>query len=352
MFKQEYDLHFITGDKTLFSSEQMEKFKTESQDFKYIQIPELDSKLNLPYTNLKWLSGRPDIFDITKVKDYHIIVSVDLGEGLAQDYSIINIFRLMPKKKELIEKTHENLNNVYEFFKLEQIGMFRSNNWSIDEVAEIFYVLFFDIFNNEKCKSVLEYNTYGSKFLSELIHVFDDQNNFSNGMFLRYKHRKDDKQFKIGMKITGGENDASKKLLVKSLQMAVKKQLINIHNSTNINEITTFTKKITPGGNFTYACSTGHDDTVMTLVDLSSVFTHVQYKNMVDDLYSSLDSSTKNLIDKYLVGKKSDDNVDYKGTTMARKQIYNNQSPMDSHFGKTKRFRPNIPKISGSPWKR
>jgi len=353
MFNQEYDLKFITGDKMLFSSEQMEKFKTDSQEFQYIQIPELDSRMTLPYTNLKWLKNKPDIFDITKVKDYHIIAAVDLGEGLSQDYSVINIFRLIPKSKELIEKTHENLNNIYEFFKLEQIGMFRSNNWSIDEVAELFYTVFFEIFNSEKVKTVLEYNTYGSKFLSELLHVFDDDNDFSNGMFLRYKHRKDDKHVKVGMKITGGENEASKKLLVKSLQMAIKKQLIAIHNSININEITTFTKKITPGGNFTYACSTGHDDCVMTLVDLASVFSHVQYKNMVDDLFANLESKSKSIIEKYLVGKTSDDKVDYKGTTMARKNIYNQKnSPMQPQIGKTRRFRPNVPPIGGNPWNR
>ena len=92
------------------------------------------------------------------------------------------------------------------------------------------YVVFFEIFENEKTKAVLEYNTYGSKFLAELIHVFDDDNNFSNGMFLRYKHRKDDKMLKLGMKINGGKNEASKKLLVKALQTAIKKQLIKIRN--------------------------------------------------------------------------------------------------------------------------
>jgi len=352
MFNQEYDLQFITGDKMLFSSEQMEKFKRDSQDFQYLQFKELDKRLNLPYTNLKWLKGRPDIFDINKLKEYHIVTAVDLGEGLSQDYSVINIFRLMPKSKELIEKTHENLNNIYEFFYLEQIGMFRSNNWSIDEVAELFYVVFFELFENEKCKSVLEYNTYGSKFLAELIHVFDDDNDFSNGMFLRYKHRKDDKMLKIGMKITGGENEASKKLLVKSLQMAIKKQLMTIHNSLNVNEITTFTKKITPGGNFTYACSTGHDDTVMTLVDLASVFTHVQYKNMIDDMYSNLDNIIKSLIDKYLVGKAPEDSIKYKETSKIRKQVMNRPRGLQSQYGNTQKFRPNIPNMGGNPWKK
>ena len=352
MFNQEYNLEFITGDKMLFSSEQMEKFKNESQDFKYIQFKELDNRLMLPYNNLRWLVDKPDIFDPEKIKNYHIFASVDLGEGLSQDYSVINIFRLMPKSIDLIEKTHKNLNSIYDFFVLEQIGLFRTNNWSIDEVAEILYVLFFEMFDQEKSRIVLEYNTYGATLMSELLHVFDDDNDFANGIFLRYKHRKDDKFAKIGLKITSGDNEASKKLLVKSLQTAVKKRLINIRNSININEITRFTKKVTPAGNFTYAASTGHDDVMMSVVDLASIFNHVQYKNMIDDLYSLLPPEIKNTIDKYITGK-VDEKVDYRSAMNARKNIYGDQQ--NSHqprFGKTQKFRPNIPKIPNNPWNR
>jgi len=347
-FNKEYDLKFITGDKMLFSSEQMEKFKSDTSDFKNITFPQLEKRMTLLYTNLKWLTGKPDLFDTKKIKDYHIFAAVDLGEGLAQDYSVINIFRLMPKNKDIIEKTYENLHNIYEFFKIEQIGMFRSNTWGLDEVAEIFYTIFFELFDPEKCKVVLEYNTYGSTFLAELIHVFDDDNEFANGIFLRYKHRKEDKNLKVGLKVSNGENEASKKILVKSLQKAIKKNMMVLHNSINVNEITTFTKKVTAAGNFTYQTTNGHDDCVMTLVDISSIYSHIQFKNMVDDLYSTLSVETRNLIQKYLTGKIVDETVDYKGTMKSRRQIYGK----NVQYGKTKRFQPNIPAIKNNPWGR
>ena len=125
MFNQEYDLQFVTGDKLLFDSEQMNRFKSDSINFKYIQFPKLDNKLTLPYSQMKWIQGRPDIFDINKMKEYHICASVDLSEGLGQDYSVLNIFRIMPKSKELIEKTHQNLSTIYEYFYLEQLGVCR-----------------------------------------------------------------------------------------------------------------------------------------------------------------------------------------------------------------------------------
>ncbi|NPV12834.1 MAG: hypothetical protein HPY57_13765 [Ignavibacteria bacterium] len=324
LFNQEYDLQFVTGDKLLFDSETMNKFKKDSDEFSYIPFSKLDSTLTLPYTQLKWIKNRPDLFNITKMKDYYICASIDLGEGLGQDYSVLNIFRLLPKSKELIEKTHVNLANVFEYFYLEQIGMFRVNNWSLSEFAELFYMVMFELFDPEKCKVVLEYNTYGATFLSELPKIFEGKHNYSSGIFLRYKHKKEDTQMKIGIKITGGEHEAAKKILVKELQSAVKKNLIKLHNDININEITVFTKRETPSGNFTYQCESGHDDTVMSLVTLSSVFSHVQYKNMIENMMeNAITKEEKDYIEKYAY-KKDTDKVNYDATKNAYNKVYKN----------------------------
>jgi len=263
MFNQEYDLQFVTGDKLLFDSDTMNKFKHDSIDFGYVQFAKLDNALTLPYNQMKWIKNRSDLFNPEKMKEYYICASIDLGEGLGQDYSVLNIFRLMPKSKELIEKTYSTLTNVYEYFYLEQIGMIRVNNWSISEFAELFYMVMFELFDPEKSKVVLEYNTYGATLLSEMTKIFQGEHNYSSGIFLRYKHRKEDTQLKIGIKITGGEHEAAKKILVKELQGAVKKSLIKLHNDININEITLFTKRETPSGNFTYQCESGHDDCLL-----------------------------------------------------------------------------------------
>ena len=340
MFNQEYDLQFVTGNKLLFDSETMNKFKQDSTDFQYVQFDKLDRKLTLPYNQLRWIKGRPDIFDPMKMKEYHICASVDLGEGLGQDYSVLNIFRLMPKSKDIIETTHEMLSNVYEYFYLEQIGVCRVNNWALAEFAELFYMVMFELFDVEKTKVVLEYNTYGSTFLSELTKIFNGEHDYSTGIFLRYKHRKDDEQLKIGMKITGGENEASKKLLIKSLQGAVKKNMLKLHNDANINELTVFTKKETSSGNFTYSCQSGHDDLAMSLVSLSSIFSHVQYKNMIEDLLTKISVEEKNIIDKYAYNKNSDEKVNYEATKNSYSKIYGNKPT------KTNTYKP----YKSSPW--
>lgn len=333
MFNQEYDLQFVTGDKLLFDTDTLMKMKKESTNFKYLTFSKLDKKLLLPYNNLKWLHGKSNIFDSAKMKDYHIVASVDLGEGLSQDYSVLNIFRLMPKPKEEIERNYKCLSTIYDYFYLEQIGMFRVNNWSILEFAEMFYLVMFELFDPEKMKVVLEYNTYGATFLSELPKLFDGTHDYTNGVFLRYKHRKDDKNLKIGMKITGGDNDASKKMLVKELQSAIKKRLIKLHNDININEISTFTKKELPSGSFTYSCDSGHDDCVMSLVSLSSIFTHVQYKNLIETLINSLIPEQKNLLDKYYYNK-LEEKINYDTMKNLHKKVYRSPHGMKKSFGR------------------
>jgi len=309
-FLREYDIQFVTGDKLLFGSEQMGKFKQQSVEFEYLEFDEIDNKILLPYNKLRWIKDKPELFNKAQMKDYYICGSVDLGEGLGQDYTVLNIFRLMPKDKDKIEMTHERLKNVYEYFKLEQIGMLRINNWSIQEFAELFYIVMFELFDPEKCKCVLEYNKYGGELLSNLMYVFGEENEYSNGIFLRYKHKKDDKYLKVGLKITSGEQDASKKMLIKSFQNAVKKSLIELHNDINVNEISMFVKKETAAGNFTYKAESGNDDTVMSLVNLSTVFAHTQYKNLVEMLLDELEGEIKDIINKYAFDEsKPQDNI-------------------------------------------
>ena len=350
MFNQEYGLQFITGAKLLFSTEQMERFKGQSRPFRYLKLDKLDNRILLPYDNLKWIDD-DKLINIAKFKDYYNCLSIDLGEGLGEDYTVINIFRLMPKSKELIELTHMKLTNIYEYFQLVQVGMFRVNNWAISEIAELLYVLVFELLDPEKTKIVLEYNTYGSTLTSKMPHVFEGDNFYSSGVFLRYKHRKEDTEFKIGLKITGGEQEASKKILIKSLQDAVKKQLMMIYNDVNINELSLFTKRET-STSFTYKAESGNDDCAMSVVDLASIFSHVQYKNLIEHMMENgLDDEIKKVIEKYAYGKTDTDAVNYSSVNAYSKiyktnNIVGKKTGMHSGIKQRSKFQP----WKTSPW--
>jgi hypothetical protein len=69
------------------------------------------------------------------IKNYKIVLSVDIAEGLGQDYSIINIFKVGMKPVDLIERQKNSYTKLVDFFRLDQIGLFRSNYVSIKQLS-------------------------------------------------------------------------------------------------------------------------------------------------------------------------------------------------------------------------
>lgn len=286
-FNQEYGLRFINATRSLLNENIIEYLLNGKKNYIHRPIDELDRKLKFAYSDLKWVDD-VEIFSQDQRKNIKGIISVDISEGLGQDYSVINIFKIREKPEELIELQKFKYTNISDFFCLEQIGIFRCNHISVKQLAEFFYLLTFEYFDYENFKVVLELNNYGNEFLAHLPHVFDGKNNYGSSIFFRYKHRIDSTEEKIGLKV--GEN---KNMLVKDYQDAMEKRSFVLTNEDNIREITTFVKHITSAGNVRYASDIGHDDTVMTLVNASSVFCKYEYREMIEDYSKDIISSYK-----------------------------------------------------------
>jgi hypothetical protein len=305
-FNQEYGLRFVNATRSLLSEHLIESLLNNKKNYVYEQLDEFDMRLKFSYDDLKWIDD-DSIFSPIDRKSIKGVISVDISEGLGQDYSIINIFKISPKEDHVIESQKNIYTNLSDFFCLEQIGMFRSNLVSVKQLAEIFYVLVFEYFNYENFKVVLELNNYGNEFLAHLPGLFDGNNNYGSSVFFRYKHRVDANEEKVGLKV--GEN---KNMLVKDYQESMDKKFILLNNEDNIREITSFVKHITSSGNIRYAADMGHDDTVMTLVNMSSVFSRYDYREMVEDYAPKLvDTSKINLFKSYLGKQEITEGTDY-----------------------------------------
>lgn len=329
MFKQEFEIQFITDDKLLFDSVMFENFINDTYAFETPHIEAIEKKLTLPYSHLKFVKDHPELFELNRAKDYYITIGIDLAEGLGLDYSVFNLFRLMMKDEKLIEKKKDIYNNKYDLFKLEQIGIFRNNFYSMNEIAHILYVLVFEVFDPDKVKIVVEMNkNLGNDLLNNLRHTFNDNNDFMDGVFLRYKHRESDIKPKIGLLI--GHN---KKLLLKDFQDAVKKDNMVLHNETNIIELKSFSKKETPSGDITFRSETGNDDCVMSLIHVASVFDNTYFKNMVDSYIDfNLNDKEKQILIKFLGNKDDGQLADYQSFAGAHKRFYPKVKPEPSIF--------------------
>lgn len=315
-FNQEYGIRFTTKSKSLIDESIIEDLIKNKKIYEWIPIGVMEDKLRFSYSDLKWVKDE-NIFDISMIKDYKFILSIDISEGLGEDYSVINIFRICEKPKEVIELNKLSCNSIVDFFKLEQVGIYRSNIISIKQLAEIFYLLVFEYLNPDNCKVVLEFNTYGNTFLAELPYVFEGNNQYGSNVFFRYKHKSDSNEEKIGLRL--GDN---KSLLVKDYQDFIQNKSINLTNEDTVNEITTFVKHTTASGNIRYAADNGNDDCVMTVVDITSVFSKNEFKEMINECFN--DHSSKEFIDyvnDILNCKEFTETVDYSQLLNIRKRV-------------------------------
>lgn len=314
-FNQEYDIRFINSSRNLLSEGLIDEMNKNKKPYEWKEISEFE-KLKFSYKDLKWVSDI-DTYNPIQNKEIKAIISIDLSEGLGQDYSVINIFKLGIKDIELIERQKSKFKSIVDFSKLEQIGMYRSNIVSVKELAELLYILCFEYFNPDNIKIVLEINTYGNELLAHLPNVFDGKNNYGSYVFMRYKHRQDSVDEKIGIKI--GDN---KNLLVKDYQERMESKSIQINNEQNISEVTTFIGHTTNAGNIRYAADgSSNDDIVMTLVSISSVFSKTQFSQMVDEYINTIsDEETKKYINDFMNGEEYVEPINYSMILNARKR--------------------------------
>lgn len=316
-FNQEYGLRFINASKSLLNEGIIEELLKGKKNYKWEELYEFSKFLKFSYEGLRWIDD-DDIFIPIKRKEYKIVVSVDIAEGLGQDYSVINIFKISPKSTETIDTQKASYKSIVDFYKLEQIGIFRSNVISVKQLSEFLYVLVFEYLNSENTKVVLELNNYGNALLAEMPHVFDGNNNYGSSVFFRYKHRADSNEEKVGLKV--GEN---KNLLVKDYQDLMMSKGFSINNEDTIREITTFVKHTTSAGNTRYAADVGHDDCVMTIVNTTSVFQRNDFREMVEETHNSIDRQLKSYIDECLKNVDFVEGVDYGQVLKIRNQFKN-----------------------------
>ena len=319
-FNQEYGLRFINGSRSLLSEEIIDDILRSKKNYVYEELDEF-KKLKFSYRDLKWIDC-DDIYQPISRKDYKIVISVDISEGLGQDYSIINIFKVSKKEIDLIEGQKFKYKSITDFFRLEQIAIYRNNFISVKQLSELLYLIAFEYFNTENVKIVLELNNYGNTLLAEMPHVFEGNNQYGSSVFVRYKHRIDSNEEKIGLKV--GDN---KNMMVKDYQDLMQSGGIFITNEDNIREITTFVKHVTSSGNIRYAADgNSNDDTVMTLVNMTTIFGKPEFKEFVEE-FGNGDKSFMDYVNKCMSESDFVESLDYGQVLRARKQFIARPKP-------------------------
>lgn len=319
---------FIAGSKRVLSANKAKILEDRQIKYTHKEIEQLN-RLQFDYDQLRWA---PDYIEAER-NNYYWIPCIDTSEGLAQDDSVMNIFRLAVRDAEWLKEN--KIKTVYDAFYLKQQGIYNYNKIDPEsELPELFYLLFFNYFNPERVKAICETNGPGTLFMKSIPHVFEQNNNYGNYVFVRFLHKIEDKIRKIGNKITRG----NKKTLVKKYIDAVESDKIYVDEMETLNQMDNFIKVETRSGDYTYKADSGHDDIVMTNVHAAAFLDTQDYKNICMQYYNELPSDIQNLIDSSLNLEYNPNAISYKAASNALSKSKNSSNKRYSSNNNVGRF--------------
>lgn len=313
-FNQEYNIQFIAGSKRVLSANKAKELDERTIKYKHVKIDELDKRLKFPYDEFRI---SPDLV-IQERNKYYWLSVLDTSEGLGQDDSVINMFRLMVRDEEWLKKN--KLRNMYEAFYFKQSAIYNYNKLTADiELPELYYLLHFEWLDPNRVKTIVELNSMGSTFIASLPQVFNSNNLYGNYIFVRYRHREGDKIKKVGIK-----TNRNKLKMVKSYIDAIESDKLYVDEEQTLDQMNNFIKVETRNGNYTYQADAGHDDIVMTNVLGSTFFETQDFQTLCYAYYLELPKHIQDLIDNSIDGNYNADTTSYKSVKGAMGKVGNN----------------------------
>jgi hypothetical protein len=295
-FYYQYGTQFSASDNCLVSRECLARLRDKAVLWE-TRTEELDDLYGVHLQYSENLFFRPD-FDLIFLKKMFFLLTIDLAEGGGADSTVFNIFQIVGKDK----------------FK--HIGYWKSNSVDLEHAALEFWLLAGQLFNYDRCLWSLEWNTYGALFYRMLMNLNEDdfdrdtyyrfnivQEGLELSNFVLYKKTALDEQIiknkkaKInnmipGIKFTSGNKPTACSLL----KILFEKEQIDTTDLIALGELENFEDK---NGNGSYKASYGHDDVIMTFVQIPMVQQTGKYKALMDEyLEANIEAAVDNKWDQ------------------------------------------------------
>ena len=258
-FNSQFGTNFDISSNTLISQKILSKLSTSLVEFINKEIPGV-----IASDSFYW---HPN-FDPSTLKQNHIIITGDLSEGVERDYTVFMISRMIEP----------------ESGKLECVGFFRSNSLSRETCTLAIQTLICKYCDLDKVLLSYERNTYGDLFYKQLIENAEKDplvSDFDESIIVKYFNETGTK-FNRGIKITSGNKTVHCKLFKEDFERGL---ITNDSLQTSI-ELGNFNDD----GTGHYKAVFGHDDLVMTMVQLTFVKNTLQYKMMKSDFDSQIET--------------------------------------------------------------
>ena len=314
-FMRQYGNSFLSTGNTLLSPDSLAKLQKGRVKYKRRELVELERNWEDEFENLLF---KPD-FNVEELKnpDKRWVMSIDLAEGGGGDNSILNLFNLRVKDKDklndLLDTERETKKSDY--FQLYQVGRFKSNTITLEQLANLVYILVMKVIGPDNIRIVCEYNAFGGEFIRLLQNVFGDKNEYDMSTVLKFSHSSEAKVKKYGLKVRSD----NKPVMCIALKGYIANDNIIVTDDDTVGEFEVFSKI----GN-SWKASRDHDDLAMSVVDVTAIFDHPYFEVMMEEILGLAENA-----DFYnMYDEKMDDQFDnlyenYKNMNMYQ-PIYNN----------------------------
>lgn len=257
-FQLQYGTEFTVGSDALISNRKIVAESVHAKKFENKDLPGI--------VGADCFFWHPD-YDIENLRDDFLVFTTDIAEGVNQDATVQQINKII--------NVDGDGNAI-----TETIGYFRSNSKNDKECCEILANFYNKYLVPNHYLISLEYNLYGELWIANFSVLLDKNNyaNFSADNFVKFYNENMTKYW-FGIRVTS----KTKKIACKLFKADFDSGYIINHSHQFLEELRHFVDK---NGNGTYAASFGHDDLVMSQIQLPLTKQSLQFKNLVDDYIS------------------------------------------------------------------
>lgn len=254
-FNKQFGTEFDINANTLINAKYIKKIRPNALAFENKMIPGVEYS-----DNYFW---HPNFEPSEDLRKNGIVITIDIAEGLNQDYTTYILNRIINAKGDT-----------------ECIGVFHANDLTVEQCAKTLQELVCIHMNQDRTLISLERNMFGELFVNQLIKNEEEDEeigmNFDRSVIIKYWN-KAMTDFTYGLKITPG-NKTKGCILFKS---GYERGIIRNDSTLFLDEIENFCDS---KGNNTYSSSFGHDDVVMAQMQLVFAKQTIQFKSLLDSI--------------------------------------------------------------------
>lgn len=296
LFNQEYGNQFIAGDTLLLSGDSLRFLRKLVRKYVWKEIEDFEFE-DLDYKDLKW---HPD-FDLDKIGDKQkFFFTIDLADGIGRDFSVINIFKVEPMSKASAKRLRkERVIDERSYFRIVQVGMYRTNKSDVEDVAAIANILFFKVFKPENLTVALEINFKGELFVEKL----KKNEDFFEEIFLHTRHNERNFFRSIGIKL----HKHNKVVYCRELRKLIMEKRVILTEEKTFDEMSAF--GINKKG--TYSSQSGYDDIAMTNIYAAAYMISDNLSYAVEEIIDDSPVAFKELVNSLLESVKNSDDTDF-----------------------------------------